>query len=186
MLLHIRKQQFESATAMIMGHDSSRDAPEPFDAVSIRIIGRGVHQIQLVLELAEQTAHEQGASWSVGLKIVGNHDGNPSTLLGTSHGSTDLLTEHISRASWRNTAIEPAITPVHQAKAVDFAIVPRRFDQALPSSPFATPHTREGWVKGNLYFILQIEISAWYKREQIRQVGRKLSPQISLDQVMNG
>jgi len=41
-------------------------------------------------------------------------------------------------------------------------------------------------VKGNLYFILQIEISAWYKREQIRQVGRKLSPQISLDQVMNG
>lgn len=186
MVLHIREQQVEGATTMIMGHDSTRDAPEPFDAVRIRIIGRSVHQIQLFLELAEQTAHKQGASRSVGPKIIGNHDGNPSTLLGTSHSSTHLLTEHISRASRRNTAIEPAITPVHQAKAVDLAIVPRRLYQALPSSPFATPYTCEGWVKGNLYFILQIEISAWYKREQIWQVGRKLSPQISLDQIMNG
>jgi chromate transport protein ChrA len=31
MLLHIREQKLESATVMIMSHDSSRDAPEPFD-----------------------------------------------------------------------------------------------------------------------------------------------------------
>src|SRR5260370_21532724 len=81
MLLHIGKEQFESAAVMIMGHDPSRDAPEPFDAVGIRIIGRSIHQIQLVLKLAEQAPHKQGASRSVRLQIVGNHDGHPSTLL---------------------------------------------------------------------------------------------------------
>jgi hypothetical protein len=41
-------------------------------------------------------------------------------------------------------------------------------------------------VKGHLHFILQIEVSAWHKGEQIRQVGGKLIPQISLNQVMGG
>ena len=186
MLLHIREEQFESAAVMIMSHDSSRDAPEPFDAVGIRIIGRRMHQIQLVLKLAEQASHEQGASRSVGLQIVGNHDGHPSTLLGTSHGGTHLLTEHIGGASRSHSAIEPAIAPVQQAEAIDLAIVPRRFDQALPPSPFEAPDTRESRVKGHLHFILQIQVSAWYKREQIRQVGGKLTPQISLNQVMDG
>ena len=186
MLLHIRKKLFERASVMIMGDDSSRDAPEPFDAVGIRIIGRRIHQIQLVLELAEQASHEQGASRSVGLQIVGNHDSHPSTLRGTSHGGTHLLTEHISGASRSNTAIEPAIAPVQQAEAIDLAIIPRRFDQALSPSPFEAPDTRERRVKGYLHFILQIQVSAWHQREQIRQVGRQLIPQISLNQVMDG
>src|SRR5437588_7372088 len=166
MLLHIREEQFESAPVMIMGHDSSRDAPEPFDAVGIRIIGRSIHQIQLILKLAEQAAHEQGASGSMSLQIVGNHDGHPSPLLGTSHGGTHLLTEHLSSASRSNSAIEPAIAPVHQTEAIDLAIVPRRFDQALPTSPFEAPDTRESRVKSHLHFILQIEVSAWHKGEQ--------------------
>jgi hypothetical protein len=41
-------------------------------------------------------------------------------------------------------------------------------------------------VKGHLHLILQIEVSAWQKREQRWQVGGKLTPQISLDQVMHG
>jgi hypothetical protein len=41
-------------------------------------------------------------------------------------------------------------------------------------------------VKGHLHLILQIEVSAWHEREQLWQVGGKLTPQISLDQVMNG
>jgi len=97
-----------------------------------------------------------------------------------------LLAEDGSGASWSDPAIEPAITPVHQAKAVDLAIIPRRFDQALPSSTLATPHTRQCRVKGNLHLILQPEVSAWHKREQLRQVGGKLIPPISFDSVMNG
>jgi len=33
---------------------------------------------------------------------------------------------------------------------------------------------------------LEIEVSAWHQREQRWQVGGKLTPQISLDQIMNG
>ena len=161
MLLDIREQQLERVAMMIMGHDSSRDAPEPFDAVSIRIIGGGVHQIQMLFEFAEQATYEQRASRRVGLEIIGNDDGHPSTLLGTSHSGTHLLTEHISRASRSNPAIESAITPVHQTKAVDLTIISRSLDQPLPSSTFATPEAREGRVKGHLHLILQIEVSAW-------------------------
>src|ERR1017187_5902703 len=84
MLLHIREQQLESAAVMIMGHDSSRDTPEPFNAVGIRVIGGRIHQVQMVFAFAEQATHEQGASRSVSLEIVGNDDGNTSPLLGTS------------------------------------------------------------------------------------------------------
>ena len=122
----------------------------------------------------------------MGPEIVSNHDGNPSTLLGTSHSGTYLFAEHISGASGSDPAIEPTITPVHQAKAVDLAIIPRRFDVALPTSTLATPQPCQRRVKGHLHLILQIEVRAWYKGEQMRQVGGKLTPQISLDQVLNG
>ena len=80
MLLHIGEQQLERVTMMIMCHDPSRDAPEPFNAVGVRIIGRRIHQTHMLLQFAAHAAREQGASRSVGPQIVGNHDGNPSTL----------------------------------------------------------------------------------------------------------
>ena len=122
----------------------------------------------------------------MGLEMVGKHHGHPSSLLGTSHSATHLLAEHISSASGSNTAIEPAITPIHQAKTIHFPIIPRRFDQALPASSFSRPNARQGRVKSYLHLILQIEVSAWQESEQISQVGGKLVPQVSLDQVMNG
>ena len=46
--VYIRKQEVEIATLMIMRDHSSRDAPEPFNAVSIGIIGRRINEIQLL------------------------------------------------------------------------------------------------------------------------------------------
>jgi hypothetical protein len=96
-----------------------------------------------------------------------------------------LLAERISRPSWSDSTIEPAITPVDQAKAVDPAIIPRRFDQALPTPPLATPDARERRMKGHLHLILQIEVSVRQECEQGWQVNGKLTPQISLDQIMD-
>jgi len=107
-------------------------------------------------------AHEQGASRRVGLEIIGNHNGDPSPLLGTSYGSPHLLAKHIGRASRSDPPIEPAIAPVQQAKAVDLPILPRRFDQALPTSPLATPHARQRRVKGHLHLILEVEVRACF------------------------
>ena len=81
MLLHIREQQLESTPVMMMSHDPSRDAPEPFNAIGVRIIGWRLHQAQMLFQFDEHAAHEQGTSRCVGLEIVSNHDGNTSSLL---------------------------------------------------------------------------------------------------------
>ena len=81
MLLYIREQQLKCASVMIMRHDPSRDTPEPFNAVGVRIIGRRIDQVQMLLQFGEHAAHKQGASRRVGLEIVSNHDGNSSPLL---------------------------------------------------------------------------------------------------------
>src|SRR5256884_8840285 len=57
---------------------------------------------------------------------------------------------------------------------------------SLPTSTLAAPHAREGRVKGDLHLILEIEVSAWHEREQLWQVGGKLTPQLSIEQIMNG
>jgi hypothetical protein len=41
-------------------------------------------------------------------------------------------------------------------------------------------------MKSHLHLILQIEVSAWQQSEQISQVGGKLIPQVSFNQIMNG
>ena len=92
---------------------------------------------------------------------------------------------------WQKTsAVRPAATrpsnPVQQAKTVDFALIPRCFDQALPAPSFSRPDAREGRVKGNLHLILEREISTRQKREYVFQVGGKLIPQVSLNQIVNG
>ena len=53
MLLHIREQQLECLAMMIMRHDPSRDAPEPLNAVSVRIIGRRIDQVQMLFQFGE-------------------------------------------------------------------------------------------------------------------------------------
>ena len=65
-------------------------------------------------------------------------------------------------------------------------IIPRRFDQALPTSTLATPHARQRWMKGHLHLILQIQVRTWQKREQRWQINGQLTPQISLNQIMHG
>jgi len=120
------------------------------------------------------------------LEMVCNHDGHSSSLFGTSHSATYLLAEDLSGASRGNSSIEPAITPVQQAKAVDFPMIPRCLDQPLPASSFSRPDAREGWVKSHLHLILQLEISTRQKCEHVFQVGGKLIPQVSLHQIMHG
>ena len=176
MRLQIREQQLECAAMMIMRDNPSRDAPEPFNTVGVRIIGRCIHQVQMLFQFGEHAANKQRASRSMGLELVGNHDGHSPSLFGTRHSTPHLLAEHISGASGSNPAIEPAITPVQQAKPIHLPIIPRRFDQALPAAPFSRPEPRKGRMKSHLHLILQIQVSAWEEREQPRQVGGKLIP----------
>src|SRR5712691_10246076 len=156
--LHIGDQEFEIAPLMIMGDHPSRDAPEPLNAVGVGIIGGGIDQIQLLLQLGEHAAHQQRASGCVSFEIVGNHDRDTSATFRTGHGCAHLFTEDIGGAPSSTSTSEPAIAPVEQAKAIDYPILHRSLDQALPAPPLEAPDTREGWVKGKLHLILEIEV----------------------------
>src|SRR5947208_13733814 len=95
MCLHICEQECEIAAVMIMCHNPSRDAPEPFDAVGIGIIGGSIDQVQALLPLGKHAAHEQGACRRVRFEIIRNHDSAAHATFGASYGCTRLLTEHL-------------------------------------------------------------------------------------------
>ncbi len=79
-----------------------------------------------------------------------------------------MFTEHISRSSRSDPAIEPTIAPIYETKAIYFAVVSRSLDQALSPPSYTTPDAREGRVKGKLRLILQMKVSVWQTRLRLR------------------
>src|SRR5712692_7640654 len=69
MVFHIHKQKFERVAMMVMRDTSSRDAPEPFNASGVRVVGRSVDKVQMFSQFSKHVAHEQGASRCVGLRL---------------------------------------------------------------------------------------------------------------------
>jgi hypothetical protein len=108
---------------MIMRDDPARDAPEPLDAIGVRVIGRRVDHKELIGEFGQHPPHQQGPWSRVGLEIVRNDDRHSPTRGRTSHRCTHLLAKDISGPSQGNPAIKPPIAPVHQPKAVDLPII---------------------------------------------------------------
>ncbi len=175
----VSEQRFKVSAMMIMGDDAAGDAPEPLNAISIRVIGRRVDQRQLIGEFAQHAAHEQGPLSRVGLEIVGNDNRHTSPRLRTSHRRPHLVAKNISGSSCGNPAIKPAISPVHQPKTVDLAVVARSFDETLAAPTLEAPDPRERGVKGKLHLILQVEIGSREERQQLGQISGKQTPQIS-------
>jgi hypothetical protein len=136
MRLHIREQECEITAVMSMCHHPSRD-----EACAIRY---GWHRDQRQAYTpgtsapstkVAHAAHEQGASRRVRFEMSRNHESDAPATCGASHGCTHLFTEHLSCPSRRHSAIEPAIAPIHQAKAVDGCrLSPGASRQALPTS----------------------------------------------------
>src|SRR5437764_5525002 len=73
----------------------------------------------------------------------------------------------------RPGATRPSNQPSRQSsrpKPHTLRLSPGASRHSLPTSTLAAPHAREGWVKGDLHLILEIEVSAWHEREQLWQV----------------
>ncbi len=131
-----------------------------------------------------RTSSEPGAVWVLRLSAM---------IIATRPRAFDLSTAartcetfDISGSPCRNPAIKPAVSPVHQPKAIDLAVIARRFHQPLPTTPFQAPDAGERRVKGKLHFILQVEIGSREQRQEVRHISRKVTPQISFDQVSDG
>ena len=83
-------------------------------------------------------------------------------------------------------SVEPAVTPVDQAKAIDLLVGAGRGDPALAAPPLARPDPSERGVEGDLHLILQLEVGLGEQGQQRGQVGRQLIPQGSRHQLSHG
>ena len=160
--------------------------PVPLDAIGIRVVGRRINQKQLIREFGQHPPHEQRPLSRMSLQIVCNHERETPAGFRTCHCGPHLFAKDIGGPPRSKPAIKPAVSPIHQPKAIDLAIIARRFHQALPATPFQAPDPREGRMKGKLYLILQGEIGMRQHGEEVRQVSWELTPQINFDQVSYG
>jgi len=67
----------------------------------------------------------------MGLEIVRDDDRHTPPRRRTSHRSAHLVAKDISGPSSGDPAIKPAVSPVHQAKAVDLPVIAWSLDQTL-------------------------------------------------------
>src|SRR5215813_2463836 len=94
-------------------------------------------------------------------QVVQEHHGDTSTCLRASHSAAQLRAERCGATAWCTLPIQPPVTPVNQAKAVLLFIIPRSFNQTLSTTALGTPHARQGWMQGNLHFVLQVDVGPW-------------------------
>ena len=94
-----------------------------------------------------------------------------------------LLTKDIRSSSRGDPAIKPPIAPVHQSKAIDLAVLARRFHHPLPTTPFRALNPLKRGVKGKLHLILQVEMASREQRQELRHIERRVD---STDQLRPG
>jgi hypothetical protein len=128
--------------------------------VGVRIIGRSINQVQMLFQFGEPGSRTSREPAEVGvLRLEVFTMATRPRCLERVTALRTCAASHISGASGSNPAIEPAITPVQQAKPIHLPIISRRFDQALPATPFSRPEPRQGRMKSHLHLILQIQES---------------------------
>ncbi len=149
----ISQQCFKVFALMVMRDDAARDAPEPFNAIGIRVVGRRIDQRELIREFGQHAAHEQGPFRCVSFEIVRNDNRHAPTRLRTSHRRTHLVAKDISRPSRGDPAIKPPISPVHQPKAIDPPVIAQGPDQTLAPPTLEAPEACECRMKGELHLI---------------------------------
>ena len=75
---------------MGVGDGAAQAAPQPRDAVGVRVIGRGVDQHQLLAQLGEQGAQQPRPFGGVDAEVVQDHHGDLAAGLGACHGAAQL------------------------------------------------------------------------------------------------
>jgi hypothetical protein len=128
MPLHIGEQKLESAAMMMMGHDSSRDTED-----AIQYGWPPDHRQAYTPDTNDpstrlrklRTSREPAGVWV--LRLAAITMATRPRCFDRATAARTCAASHISRASRSDPAFEPAIAPVDQAKAIDPAIISRRF-----------------------------------------------------------
>ena len=182
----ILQQCGKGGALMIMGDFPARPAPEPLDPVGVGIVGWGVNEAQMALQLGQHLAHQLRARGRMGAQVVGNHERLPSLRARTLDRRPHLSTKDRRRAPGGDAPVKPAVAPVDEPEAIDLIVSARGFHQALSPSAFATPHPGQGRVERELDLILEIDIGVRQEVDQLVNIRRHCSEQVSLAQRRDG
>ena len=163
-----------------------RPAPEPLDPISVWVVGGGVNKPQVVMQLGQHLAYQLRPCGRMRAQVIDDDDRHAPASPRAGDRSPHLGAKDIRGAAWSQPAVKPPVAPVDQSEAIDFVVGPWSFDEALSASAFATPDAREGWMKGQMDFILEIDIGVGQEGPQGFQVWRHFLEHIGLDQRSHG
>ena len=111
------------------------------------------------MQLRQHLAHQARACGGMRAQVIDNDERYAPTSARPGDSGLYLGTEDLSGAAGGQPAFAPAVTPVNEPEAIDLVVGPRRFDQALATPTFATPHARQRGMKRELDLVLEIDIS---------------------------
>jgi len=179
--LHILQQGSKGRPVMVVRDLPARPAPEPRDPIGVWIVGRRVHNPQVVLPLRQPLAHQLRARGRMGAQVV--HDPECDAPSGGRPGDRGphLGAKDIRGAVWSQAAVQPALAPVTEPEAIDCVVGPWGFDQTLPAAAFATPDAREGGMQRQMDCILERNIGMWPEVQESCKVWRHVLKQSGLD-----
>lgn len=142
-LMDILQQCGQGSPLMVRGDLPSRPAPEPLDPVGVGIIGWRVNDPQVVLPLGEPLAHQLRARRCMGPQVVHEYQRQASSGSRPGDGRPHLGTKDIGGASWGQSAVKLARTPIDEAEAIALVVGARGLDQLLPATVLSAPDPRE-------------------------------------------
>ena len=121
-LMDILQQCGQGSPLMVRGDLPSRPAPEPLDPVGVGIIGWRVNDPQVVLPLGEPLAHQLRARRRMGPQVVHEYQRQASSGSRPGDGRPHLGTKDIGGASWGQSAVKLARTPIDEAEAIALVV----------------------------------------------------------------
>jgi len=184
--LDILHQRGKGLPMMIVRHLTSRPAPEPLDPIGVWIIGGRLYESQMVLQLGQHLTHQARACWSMGTQVINNDDRQSSAGARAGDRGAHLRAEDIGGTPRGQAALEPAVTPVDEPKAIELVIGARGLDQALAPAALAAPDAREGGMEGELDLVLKIDIGVRQQASQLVNVWRHFLDQVRLYERSHG
>jgi len=115
--LSVGEQLRHTLALMGVRHRRAKGAPEPLDRIAVGVVGRGIHQSEVLAFRVEQRTEQVGAAWGMDAQVVQDDQGPAAARLGASHGALQLLNQGCRPAALGHGPVQPALAPVDQAKA---------------------------------------------------------------------
>ena len=161
------EQHLEGGPLMVVGHRVAEGGPEPFNPITVGIVGWGCRRgrgAPLLPLTSVRSSLERRGVWMPRLSRM--HQRHAAARLGACHRPAQLVTEGLSGPLVGQGKVQPAVAPVEQAEAHLLGVLAGGLHQALAPPPAAAPDPRQGGMQGDMHLILEVHIGLGQQGEQ--------------------